>query len=68
MPNDLDLLWESIMSSKQNETGNRTCSSGLDKELTYTLANCYKNANGGDSRRKILSIMADKVSLATIQQ
>lgn len=56
------------MSSKQNETGNHTCSSGLDKELMYTLANCYKNANGRDSRRKILSIMADKVSLATIQQ
>ena len=56
------------MSSKQNETGNHTCSSGLDKELMYTLANCYKNANKCDSRRQILSIMADKVSLATIQQ
>ena len=67
-PNDLDLLWESIMSSKQNETGNHTCSSGLDKELMYTLANCYKNANEWDSRRQILSIMAGKVSLATIQQ
>ena len=67
-PNDPDLLWESIMSSKQNETGNHTCSSGLDKELMYTLANCYKNANEWDSRRQILSIMADKVSLATIQQ
>ena len=63
-PNDPDLLWESIM----NETGNHTCSSGLDKELMYTLANCYKNANEWDSRRQILSIMADKVSLATIQQ
>ena len=48
-PNDPDLLWESIMSSKQNETGNHTCSSGLDKELMYTLANCYKNANEWDS-------------------
>ena len=67
-PNDPDLLWESIMSSKQNETGSHTCSSGLDKELMYTLANCYKNANEWDSRRQILSIMADKVSLATIQQ
>lgn len=67
-PNDPDLLWESIMSSKQNETGNHTCSSGLDKELMYTLANCYKNANEWDSRRQILSIMADKVSLATIKQ
>ena len=53
---------------KQNETTNHTCSSGLDKELMYTLANCYKNANERDSRRQILSIMADKVSLATIQQ
>lgn len=67
-PNDPDLLWESIMSSKQNETGNHTCSSGLDKELMYTLANCHKNANERDSRRQILSIMADKVILATIQQ
>lgn len=67
-PNDPDLLWESMMSSKQNETGNHTCSSGLDKELMYTLANCYKNANDWDSRRQILSIMADKVSLATIKQ
>ena len=67
-PNDPDLLWESIMSSKQNETGNHTCSSGLDKELMNTLANCYKNANEWDSRRQILSIMADKVSLATIKQ
>ena len=67
-PNDPDLLWESIMSSKQNETGSHTCSSVLDKELMYTLANCYKNANEWDSRRQILSIMADKVSLATIQQ
>ena len=67
-PNDPDLLWESIMSSKQNETGNHTCSSGLDKELMYTLANCYKNANEWDSRGQILSIMADKVSLATIKQ
>ena len=56
------------MSSKQNETGNHICSSGLDKELMYTLANCYKNANEWDSRRQILSIMADKVRLATIQQ
>ena len=67
-PNDPDLLWESIMSSKQNETGNHLCSSGLDKELMYTVANCYKIANKWDSRRQILSIMADKVSLATIQQ
>ena len=67
-PNDPALLWESIMSSKQNETGSHTCCSGLDKELMYTLANCYKNANEWDSRRQILSIMADKVSLATIQQ
>ena len=64
-PNDPDLLWESIMSSKQNETGNHKF---LDKELMYTLANCYKNANEWDSCRQILSIMADKVSLATIQQ
>ena len=64
-PNDPDLLWESIMSSKQNETGNHKF---WDKELMYTLANCYKNANEWDSRRQILSIMADKVSLATIQQ
>ena len=49
-PNDPDLLWESIMSSKQNETGNHTCSSGLDKELMYTLANCYKNANERESK------------------
>ena len=67
-PNDPDLLWESIMSSKQNETGNHPCSSGLDKELMYTVTNCYKIANKWDSRRQILSIMADKVSLATIQQ
>ena len=33
-----------------------------------TLANCYKSANEWDSRRQILSIMADKVNLATIQQ
>ena len=56
------------MSSRQNKTGNHTCSSGLDKELMYTLANCYKNANQWDSRRQILSIMADNVSLATIEQ
>ena len=67
-PNDPDLLWECIMSSKQNETGDHTCSSGLDQELMYTLANCDKNANEWDSRRQILSIIADKVSLATIQQ
>ena len=67
-PNDPDLLWESIMSSKQNETGNHPCSSGLDKELMYTVANYYKITNKWDSRRQILSIMADKVSLATIQQ
>ena len=56
------------MSSEQNETGNHTCSSGLHKELMYTLAKRYKNANERDSRRQILSIMADKVSLATIQR
>ena len=66
--NDADRLWKSILRSEGNQIGDNAVSSGVDKELMDTLANCYRNANGWDARRQILSIMADKVSLATIQQ
>ena len=66
--NDADSLWESILCSEGSQNGDNAVSSGVDKELMDTLANCYKNANSWDARRQILSIMADKVSLATIQK
>ena len=43
--NDADRLWESILCSEGSQNGDNAVSSGVDKELMDTLANCYKNAN-----------------------
>ena len=39
-----------------------------DETLLDALASCYKSADHWDTRPQILSIMADKVSFAKIQE
>ena len=51
----------------ETQSGDHTSSDRVDEVLMDSLANCYKNASGWDSRRQILSIMADEVSLTKIR-
>ena len=52
----------------ETQSGDHTSSDRVDEVLMDSLANCYKNASGWDSRKQILSIMADKVSLTKIRK
>ena len=64
-PNDAVRLWEAIV---ETQSGDHTSSDRVDEVLMDSLAICYKNASGRDSRRQILSIMGDKVSLTKIRK
>ena len=67
-PNQSRQLWKSLVASKtsdENRTGNER--EPVDEVLMEALAECYRNANNWQTRRQILSIMADKVSFKTLK-
>ena len=68
-PNQSDQLWQSLVTSKSfgqhpfNDDEERE-----DEVLMQALAECYRNANNWQTRRQILSIMADKVSYKALHK
>ena len=64
-PNQPECLWQSIVESlsSDNQEGNN-----VDQVLMNALAECYNSANSWQSRRQILSIMADKVAFSTLKK
>lgn len=68
-PNQSDQLWQALVSSKS--LGQHPFSDDeerADEVLMQALAECYRNANNGQTRRQILSIMADKASYKALQR
>ena len=68
-PNQSDQLWQSLATSKS--LGQHPFSDDeerADEVLMQALAECYRNANNWQTRRQILSIMADKVSYKALQR
>ena len=69
-PNQSDQLWQSLVTSRS--LGQHPFSTDdeerADEVLMQALAECYRNANNWQTRRQILSIMADKVSYKALQK
>ena len=68
-PNQSGQLWKSLVASKssdENPSGNER--EPVDEVLMEALAECYRNASNWQTRRQILSIMADKVSFKTLKK
>ena len=64
-PNQSEHLWQSVvesMSSDKQEDDN------IDQVIMNDLTECYNNANSWETRRQILSIMADKVTFSTLKK
>ena len=68
-PGDGALLWEALQSSGLVERG-LGCHelSPADQRYLLALTEAYENASGWDTRRQILSIMADIVSFHQLQR
>lgn len=68
-PGDGALLWEALQSSAlvEKALGIQKTSPAEEKYL-LALAETYRNASGWDTRRQILSVMADIVPFARLQQ
>lgn len=68
-PEDAENLWKSLIKSKTfMESSTEEEEDALDVTLIDALAECYQNANHWSTRRQILSILADKVPLKTLQR
>jgi hypothetical protein len=70
-PCDADSLWQSVSSSTdmcQRFSHDVTNSEHMDTILLGALTECYNAAGSWASRRQILSIMADKVSLNDLRK
>lgn len=62
-PQESESLWQALTSAQSKHDDDN-----VDKSLLKALADCYNNASKWDTRRQILSYMADKTSLDTICQ
>ena len=71
-PEEPGQLWQALSTSQVAQrlfTPDTESDPGTtDVTLLEALATCYKNADQWDTRRQILSIMADKASFAKIQE
>ena len=68
-PNQSGQLWKSLVASKffdENPSGNER--EPVDEVLMEVLAECYRNASNWQTRRQILSIMADKDCFKTLKK
>ena len=67
-PGEAGSLWEDLKGSQQVEKAlNLTDNRKEDKAYLEALAETYQNAESWDTRRQILSIMADLVSYTVLQ-
>ena len=71
-PEDPGQLWHALSKSQVTQrlfsADTESVTGFTDETLLDALASCYKNADQWDTRRQILSIMADKASFAKIQE
>ncbi|KAL9970476.1 hypothetical protein ACROYT_G022855 [Oculina patagonica] len=69
-PNQPGELWHSLVPSlnKQFSSDSESEDEDLDNVLMNALTECYSNASTWDTRRQILSIMADKVTFRTLKK
>jgi hypothetical protein len=67
-PGDAGKLWEALKSSHTVEKTLHTSEEMLeDRKYLEALAESYENASSWDTRRQILSVLADQVSFKRIQ-
>lgn len=66
-PNQHHHLWKAIISKPLEPQYAFEEQENVDSVLMEALAQCYENASRWDTKRQILSIMADKVSYSTVQ-
>ena len=68
-PGDAGLLWEALKASNCVEKALNTSEeeSSADRRYLEALAETYRNASSWETRRQILSVMADLVTLKRIQ-
>lgn len=67
-PTDPGLLWEALKSSKSVEKTLKTDEHHSDTKYLRALADAYDHASSWDTRRQVLSVMADLVPYHVIQQ
>ena len=65
-PNEEDSLWHALTSS--SNLNSERDNENVDESLMKALVDCYSNANTWDTRRQILSYMADKATFSKISQ
>ena len=65
-PNQLHHLWKAIVSKPLEPQNSSEEDDDVDNVLMEALSECYANANRWDTKRQILSMMADKVSYRTL--
>ena len=66
-----EMLWSTLVNSQAIQKHFASASveqESVDSALLESLAECYNNATQWDTRRQILSIMVDKISLKSLQQ
>jgi len=67
-PNQHHQLWHAIASKPLESLNSSEEEEDIDNVLMEALAQCYTNADRWDTKRQILSIMADKVTYCTLQR
>ena len=69
-PKQSEKLWYSLVPSlnQQFSTDNESEDKDMDNVPMNALTECYSNASAWDTRRQILSIMADKVTFQTLKK
>ena len=68
--NQSEKLWHSLVPSLNQQFSSDSESEGeeVDNELMNALTECYRNASTWDTRRQILSKMADKATFRTLNK
>ena len=69
-PKQSEKLWYSLVPSltQKVSTDSESEDRDVDNVLMNALTECYSNASSWDTRRQILSIMADQVSFQTLKK
>ena len=69
-PKQSEKLWYSLVPSvtQKFSTDSESEDKDVDNVLMNALTECYSNARAWDTRRQILSIMADKVTFQTLKK
>ena len=69
-PKQSEKLWYSLVPSlnQQFSSDSESEEKDVDNVLMNSLTECYSNASAWDTRRQILSIMADKVTFQTLKK